>query len=177
MGAALLCAKLQATLRALAPQAADLESLGGALNGILERAGLDNRFATLFYCEVAASAPAVRYLNAGHNPALLVRAGTIEVLAASAPPLGMLPGIRYAQGEVSLQPGDVLALYSDGITEATDAAGAEFGVGRLEDALLGAGDRSAESIGRAILGAASEFLGGEKPHDDQSILVLRRIAS
>jgi hypothetical protein len=60
MGAALLCAKLQATLRALAPDAPDLESLGARLNGVLERSGLDNRYATLFYCEIAPGEGEVR---------------------------------------------------------------------------------------------------------------------
>jgi sigma-B regulation protein RsbU (phosphoserine phosphatase) len=177
MGAALLCAKLQATLRALAPSASSLEALGTSLNGVLERSGIENRYATLFYAELAADASDVRYLNAGHNPALLVRRGAIESLAASSLPLGMLPGVAYSQGSVTLSPGDLLVLYSDGITEATNAAGEEYGLARLEAAVRTVSTLSSEAAAKAILASAGRFVGGEKPHDDQSILVLRRTSA
>ena len=174
MGAALLCAKLQATLRALAPQAKDLESLGAGLNGVLERAGLDNRYATLFYLEIAPRDPEVRYLNAGHNPALVVKPSGILPLTASSLPLGMLPGTAYAQGTVAFAAGDALVLYSDGITEATNAAGSEYGLARLESVVGEGRALSAEALARTILADVARFLDGERPHDDQSILVLRR---
>jgi len=176
MGAALLCAKLQATLRALAPISSDLETLGASLNGVLERSGLDNRYATLFYAELAANSPEVRYLNAGHNPALLVRRDTIQSLAASSLPLGMLPGVAYTQGTATLDPGDLLVLYSDGITEATNFAGEEYGLPRLESAVRAALTLPAEAAAKSILESARRFVDGEKPHDDQSILVLKRMA-
>jgi hypothetical protein len=174
MGAALLCAKLQATLRALAPSAQNLEALGASLNGVLERSGLDNRYATLFYAEIAPRSSEVRYLNAGHNPALLVRGETIEPLAASSLPLGMLPGIAYTGGTARLQAGDVLLLYSDGITEATNVLGEEYGLARLCAAVKPAASLPAEGAAKQILESALRFVDGEKPHDDQSILVLRR---
>jgi serine phosphatase RsbU (regulator of sigma subunit) len=175
MGAALLCAKLQATLRALAPTATDLEMLGTSLNGILERSGLDNRYATLFYAEISADSATLGYLNAGHNPALLVRENAVETLAASSLPLGMLPGIAYTQGTATLKTGEILVLYSDGITEATNAAGEEYGLTRLTQVVRDAARLTAEGAARRILEDASRFVSGEKPHDDQSILVLRRI--
>ena len=174
MGAALLCAKLQATLRALAPAAVNLEALGASLNGVLERSGLDNRYATLFYAEISAGSSEVLYLNAGHNPALLVRGNTIEPLAASSLPLGMLPGIAYTQGSATLGAGDQLVLYSDGITEAMNASGEEYGLPRLQSAVRAASSLRAEAAARQILGSAGRFVEGEKPHDDQSILILRR---
>ena len=174
MGAALLCAKLQATLRALAPTASDLRALGASLNGVLERAGLDNRYATLFYAEIASGSAELRYLNAGHNPALLVRGETIEPLPASSLPLGMLPGMVYEEGMVFLRPGDALVLYSDGITEATNALGEEYGLPRLSAAVTSAARLPAEAAARQVLDSALGFVDGEKPHDDQSILILRR---
>ena len=176
MGAALLCAKLQATLRALAPQAPSLESLGAALNGVLERSGLDNRYATLFYAEIEAGSGALRYLNAGHNPALHVKDGGIDTLSASSLPLGMLPGTAYGQGAAILAPGDVVVLYSDGITEATDARGLEFGLERLQACVRDAAGLPPGDIVRRVLDDVSLFLDHEKPHDDQSLLVLRRTA-
>jgi hypothetical protein len=177
MGAALLCAKLQATLRALAPEAANLEALGASLNGVLERSGLDNRYATLFYAEIAPGSSELRYLNAGHNPALLVHGTSIEFLEASSLPLGMLPGIAYTQGTATLTPGDVLVLYSDGITEAMNAAEEEYGLDRLKAAVRGAASLPAEAAAREILASAGRFVQGEKPHDDQSILILRRLGA
>ena len=174
MGAALLCAKLQATLRALAPSAPDLEALGASLNGVLERSGLDNRYATLFYAEIAPGSTEVRYLNAGHNPALLVSRGTIQPLQASSLPLGMLPGSAYTQGSATLEADDFLVLYSDGITEATNTSDEEYGLARLKDAARAVSSCSAEAAAKGILESASRFVGGEKPHDDQSILVLKR---
>jgi hypothetical protein len=176
MGAALLCAKLQATLRALAPEAANLPALGARLNGVLEKAGLDNRYATLFYCEIAPGRAAIPYLNAGHNPALLISNGAVTQLVASSLPLGMLPGIRYTQGSVSLEPGDTLVLYSDGITEATNALGEEYGLKRLCEVGLDGASMRAEDLAKRVLADVSAFLVGEKPHDDQSLMVLRRTA-
>jgi sigma-B regulation protein RsbU (phosphoserine phosphatase) len=161
-------------LRALAPQAESLEALGASLNGILERSGLDNRYATLFYAEIGAGGPGVRYLNAGHNPALLVHDGSIATLSASSLPLGMLPGSAYRQGTAELAPGDALVLYSDGITEAANFAGEEYGLPRLIDVVRGSAGLSAEAMAKRILAAAGAFVGGEKPHDDQSILIVRR---
>ena len=157
MGAALLCAKLQATLRALAPAAANLEALGASLNGVLERSGLDNRYATLFYAEIAAGSSEVRYLNAGHNPALLVTEHTIEPLEAASLPLGMLPGIAYTQGVATLNPGDVLVLYSDGITEAMNAGDEEYGLPRLMIAARAGFQLPAEAAAREIIESAGRF--------------------
>jgi sigma-B regulation protein RsbU (phosphoserine phosphatase) len=176
MGAALLCAKLQATLRALAADAPDLEHLGARLNGVLERSGLDNRYATLFYCELAGDTAEVRYLNAGHNPAFLVRGDRIDALEASSLPLGMLPGVSYTQGRVALGAGDTLVLYSDGITEATSISGEEYGPERLRRIVLANAGGPAASMARGVLDDVAAFLLGEKPHDDQSLMVLRRTA-
>ena len=177
MGAALLCAKLQATLRALAPGAASLEALGADLNGVLERSGLDNRYATLFYAEIVAGSGELRYLNAGHNPALHLRDGRIDTLAASSLPLGMLPGTAYGRGVAQVAPGDVVVLYSDGITEATDTTGTEYGRERLETALRAAAGLPAEALVSRVIEDVKRFLAHEKPHDDQSLLVLRRTSA
>src|SRR5678815_2429096 len=90
LGAALLMAKLQATLRAAAPDSPSLAALGARMNSILLRNGVENRYATLFYFEIAPASGAVRYLNAGHNPALALRSTEIDSLGAASPPLGML---------------------------------------------------------------------------------------
>ena len=175
MGAALLMAKLQATLRAVATGGDDLGLLGARLNGILHRDGIDNRFATLFYAELRPASGEVRWLNAGHNPALVLRASRPPgELGASAPPLGMLSGIAYMGDTVLLEPGDMLVIYSDGLTEATNPREEEFGLERLRQLAPRLRPLAPDAAGALILAEADAFLAGERAHDDLSLILLRR---
>jgi hypothetical protein len=174
LGAALLMAKLQATLRAIVSDHPDLEHLGRRLNAVLVQDGLANRYATLFYAEVEPGGGALRYLNAGHNPPLLARWSGIEELGASSYPLGMLEDVDYRQGELELRPGEMLIAYSDGLTEARNAAGEEFGIERLRQALARLRNLPAEDAGRSLLEEVDLFLGGQRLEDDLSLIVLLR---
>ena len=174
LGAALLMAKLQATLRALAPECRSLAELGARLNAILCRDGLDNRFATLFYLEVVPGESRVRYLNAGHNPPFLARASGIETLEPSARPLGMFPRETYQEGSIDLAPGDLLVIYSDGLVEARNARDEEFGAERLRLILPPMRGLPAEDAGARLLAEADRFLGDERPLDDLSLVVIVR---
>jgi hypothetical protein len=175
LGAALLMAKLQATLRALVPECASLASLGERLNAILNRDGLENRFATLFYLEVTPGSGRVRYLNAGHNPPLVLRRdGRVERIAASSVPLGMFPSATYEEGSMDLLPGEALVAYSDGLVEATNAADEEFGLERLERSVARLRAVPVPVWGKEMLAELEAFLGGGKPADDVSLLVVRR---
>jgi sigma-B regulation protein RsbU (phosphoserine phosphatase) len=174
LGAALLSAKLQATLRALIPQAPSLDELGLRVNTILHRDGLDNRYATLFYAELEHDSGQVRYLNAGHNPALLIRKDGVERLSASSYPLGMLPGASYEESTVYVEPGDVIVAYSDGLTEAQNTAGEEFGPDRVEALLPTLKEHSPDDIGSGILAEVDRFLGGARASDDLSLVVVVR---
>jgi len=174
LGAALLMAKLQATLRSLAPECRTLSDLGGRLNAILCRDGLENRFATLFYLEISPGSPRMRYLNAGHNPPFVLRKKTTESLQASAIPLGMMAGTVYTEGELTLDPGDLLVVYSDGLTEARNTQDEEFGADRLQELLPRLRGLSAEESVRVVIDEVTAFLGRERPHDDLSLVVLAR---
>src|SRR5262245_3919810 len=174
LGAALLTAKLQATLRALVPGRPALSDLGTEMNEIVHRDGIDNRFVTMFYFELQAGNGSLRYLNAGHNPPLVQRAGSTESLMASAIPLGMLTGTTYTEGKVKLDPGDMLVVYSDGLTEARNARDEEFGSERLQALLPRLRGLSAEQSVRVIIDEVNAFLGKERPHDDLSLVVLVR---
>lgn len=176
LGAALLMAKLQASLRATAPGAPDLASLGARLNGILCRDGLDNRFATLFYLEAPAQGGPTRFLNAGHNPPLLARAGEVVLVEQASRPLGMFPESEYSEGRLELAPGDLLVIYSDGLVEAHDAAEREFGLDRLKDLVGTLRDRPPAEAGRVILEEVNRFLGEDRPQDDLSLILLQRSA-
>jgi serine phosphatase RsbU (regulator of sigma subunit) len=177
LGAALLTAKLQATLRALVPDIPSLDDLGDQLNTILHRDGLDNRFATLFYCELERGGSEVRFLNAGHNPACVLRHGEMECIDASALPLGMLPDTRYRSGSVDLEPGETLIAYSDGLTEAANDRDEEFGFERLRALLPEVEDLAPDEAGKRILAEVDRFLEGRRPGDDLSLVVVRRLGS
>jgi len=148
LGAALLSAKLQATLRALGPESPSLDELGERMNTILVKDGIENRFATMFYAELGPDSGHVRFLNAGHNPPYLFRgSGEIQELRASSLPLGMLPGTTYTEGLADLETDEFLLVYSDGVTEATDVRGEEFGEARVRALLPELGRLTPERAG------------------------------
>jgi serine phosphatase RsbU (regulator of sigma subunit) len=175
LGAALLTAKLQATLRALLPESAGLAELGGRVNTIFHRDGIDNRFATLFLAQLEHDTGHLRYLNAGHNPPFVVRRDRqFERLPASSYPLGVLATAVYAEGTVELGAGDLMLAYSDGLTEALDASGQEFGIERLEALLPELLDLGPEEAAARVLAAFDRFIGDERPRDDLSLAVIVR---
>jgi hypothetical protein len=174
LGAALLMAKLQATLRALAPEGGSFDALGERLNGILSRDGLENRFATLFYLEVEPGSGRVRYLNAGHNPPLVLRGGSIDRIGPSSVPLGMFPSARFQEGAIDLAPGEALVAYSDGLVEATSPAEEEFGIERLEAKASTLRESSPQDLGESVLRELDAFVEDARAADDVSILILRR---
>ncbi|HET9480917.1 MAG TPA: PP2C family protein-serine/threonine phosphatase, partial [Candidatus Polarisedimenticolia bacterium] len=178
LGAALLMAKLQATLRAAAPEAEGPGALGARLNEILLRDGLDNRYATLLYFELEPGSGAVRYLNAGHPPPCLVRAARrgapVETGSSVSPPLGMIPGARMIEQRLEASDGDLVLLYSDGLTEARNEQDEEFGGERLAALLPALSGMDAARAGERILEAVDRFLAGWRLHDDLTLVVLSR---
>jgi sigma-B regulation protein RsbU (phosphoserine phosphatase) len=174
LGAALFMANLQATLRALAPSHPSLASLGAEVNQIFCRDGLPNRFASLVYLVLEADGGRVRLLNAGHHPPLLVRGSTTSELPRGTLALGLSPKALYEEQQFDLDPGDLLLVYSDGLTEARNEYGAFFGEERLNDLLCRMKGRSAQTAGQLLLRALDQFVGHAPTHDDLSLVVLRR---
>ena len=174
LGAALLMAKLQATLRATVPDAVSLTRLGERLNTILLRDGIDNRYATLFYLELSADSGQIRYLNAGHNPPCLLRASGLEMLPAISPPIGMLSTARFVESALELAPGDMLIAYSDGLTEARNGSDAEFGTARLTAIATSLRGLDAQTAGTRILAEVDAFQNETRAHDDLSLVILAR---
>src|SRR5439155_18782298 len=113
----------------------------------------------------------LRYCNAGHNPPYLLRAqGGRETLGATGIPFGIDSELPYGIDEVALHPGDTLFMFSDGITEAFNDAGADFGTARLEAALeAGRGDSAADLVA-GVLGATAGFVAGAERSDDITCL-------
>lgn len=172
--AALLMVKLQATLRSLVPLFPALDALGVSVNRILCRDGLPNRFATLVYLVLTPDSGRVRYMNAGHLPPQVIRGASIEDLPGGSIALGFVPDAEFAERTVDLSEGDLLVVVSDGVVEAMNAAGDFFGDDRLRAAIAAAQGGAAKDLGRSILTALQAFIGEMRPHDDVSVVVVRR---
>jgi sigma-B regulation protein RsbU (phosphoserine phosphatase) len=116
------------------------------------------------------------YVNAGHNPPLLLRAGSGELveLTRTGMVLGLFDMVRYDQRSVQLQPGDLVLLYTDGVTDALDAQGNEFGLERLRDIILEHGGASAAELAGALDRALAEY-GGAVRYDDITVVVAKRL--
>lgn len=174
--AALLMAKLQATVRALASERTSLATLGEETNRILCRDGLPNRFATMVYAEVTADTGSVTVLNAGHPPPLVSRNGGLEELPLGGIALGIVADAAFSEQRIELARGEVLVIFSDGVTEAVNGSDEFFGDERLRTGLQALDGMGAAGIGSRVVAAVDEFVGPTRPHDDLSLVVLRRTA-
>jgi sigma-B regulation protein RsbU (phosphoserine phosphatase) len=131
--------------------------------------------ASLFQAHLDPGSGTLDYCNAGHPPALLLRAnGTIEALSAGGPLLGALETDSFVQGRVHLQAGDVLVIYSDGILDSTNRAGDQFGYERWEQNVQDMESRSADAVLFSLLGTVQDFADGCPLEDDMSLVVVRR---
>lgn len=174
--AALLMAKVQSTLRALASDEVSLGDLASRTNEILCRDGLPNRFATLVYLNLRDDSGQVQLLNAGHPPPIVVSGSRLHQLQPGNMALGLMTGVTFAEQAVELQPGELLVAYSDGVTEAQNEAGDFFGEDRLQAVLPVLKDVSARDGGLRLLETIDRFTGDRRPHDDLSLIVLKRLA-
>jgi phosphoserine phosphatase RsbU/P len=170
--AALLMSNLQAAVRGLASPALAPDGLCSRLNSLVcNNTGAD-RFITFFYARLDGPARLLHYANAGHNPPILLHAdGSHERLQAGGGVLGVFPRHKFASGAAQLAPGDRLILYTDGVTEACDAADEEFGEVRLLRLLQEHRTAAASALQAKILAVAGEFSRGHW-HDDATLLVL-----
>jgi hypothetical protein len=175
LGAALYMAKLQATYRALAPGFKSLKELGKAMNTIFCRDGVSSRFISMVYVEVSSGSGKVRLLNAGHLPPLLITKGGVTETAQGAAALGLTPDTEYAEQSLSMEPGDMLFVFSDGLTEARNSSGEFFGEKRVVDMLQGSDAVSAAELGSEILETVQQFTGHSRPSDDLSLIIMKRV--
>jgi len=142
------------------------------LNRVIHRSRLSSRFVSLFYGELESSGSLV-YVNAGHPPPLLFSNGGVETLAVGGTVVGPLPEARFRRGIARLQPGDLLAMCTDGILERRRASG-EFGEDGLRRTLEALGDAPVETLLEGVFSAAFRH-GEERPWDDDATaLVVRR---
>jgi serine phosphatase RsbU (regulator of sigma subunit) len=175
--AALLMSSLHAAIHAQAASHDSLVETISAVNRYLADNIPANRFVTLFYAELEPESGALAFLNAGHNPPLIVHAaGTVEQLASGGLPLGIKPDAEYREGRTRLQPGDVLVIYSDGVTEAVSPTGEEFGATRLYEVVSRNIEASAAGIRDRIESSLTKFAQGTSAADDITLVIVKRQA-
>jgi sigma-B regulation protein RsbU (phosphoserine phosphatase) len=173
ISAALLMASLQASLRAIALSGfSNLSDLMAKLNVLLYDASPANRFATFFCCLYEAPIGRLLYSSAGHNPALLLPAKTNQTtwLNTRGNALGLTRKSTYEQAELILNPGDRLVLYTDGVTEARNPAGDEFGEQRLVETVLATQDCTASALAAGVLTSTTTFAATATQHDDITVI-------
>lgn len=179
MPAALLMANLQARVQLLAEECRSITCVVSKLNRALSLHCPSNRFITFFACALNPADGEVTYCNAGHNPPFLIRAsGEAEVLREGGIILGIRPAEIYEEHHAHLDCGDMLVLYSDGVTEATEAgkgeAGEDFGMERLAGVLSQNRGLSAHRVIDAVRDAVRAYSGGVATDDDLTLVVIKR---
>ncbi len=169
--AALLIANVQSSLRTAALFAPDdFAGVVTAVNRQLQACSPADRYATLFYSVFDGNTRKLYYVNAGHNPAMVIGSdGAIRWLESGAPPVGFFAETVYEARTVQLNPGDLIVAYTDGIVEATNTAGEEWGVIGLLAAVSCCQMRQPDGIVQAVFAALDEF-SGDNQTDDATIL-------
>ena len=176
MPASLMMMGLQARVQVLAEEPQNLATVINRLNKITCQNCPSNRFITFFMCVLDPATGELAYCNAGHNPPVLVRAaGTVEYLDGGGPPLGILRIANFAEYRTQLAPGDVLAIYSDGVTEAMNAKDEEFGDEQFAEALMANRHKGAAEIVESVTQALIAFTDGSPAADDITLVVARRL--
>ncbi len=175
--AALLMSSLHAAVHAQADIHDSLVKTISAVNRYLVDSIPANRFVTLFYAELDPQNGTLSFLNAGHNPPLIVHTGgTMEQLASGGLPLGIMTNADFREGRTKLYPGDVLVIYSDGVSEATNPSGEEFGPTRLYEVVARNLEASAGGIRDRIESALTKFCQGTPAADDITLVIVKRNA-
>jgi len=178
IAAALMMASLQASLRGEATRAPDNLAVAIAnINRLVYEASSADRYATFFYGQYDPASRKFDYVNAGHNPPVLFHCAdgrwTVSRLDVGGTVVGLLESYAYQQGCVSLAADDVLVAYTDGISEAMNAADEEWGDDRMMETVKRCNGLPAQEVLQRIFTAADTFVAGAKQHDDMTLVILR----
>jgi serine phosphatase RsbU (regulator of sigma subunit) len=176
VGAALLMASFQASLRALIDVEPDPAALVGRLNKVMISNSPTNKYITVFYGELDPVTHTFEYVNAGHNPPIHLSRESSTELSACGPVVGIVPVVQYQKRVLQLEPGDLIVLYTDGITECMNPAGEEFGENGVMDFLLKNRDAKLEELAQSLEDFIREFTNAAPPIDDSTLIFLRRVS-
>lgn len=175
MPASLLVSTLHSALRVLLDHMDVSIDLVRRLNRHICESSAPNKFITMLLAAIDPSTGRLDYLNAGHNPGILLRAGgDVVELGTSGLPLGLLPGADFDSEHLTMEPGDLLCLYSDGITECEDPDDEQYGMDRLVELLKQHAAESLDEILAAIDRTMLDWAQGLAQGDDQTVVLLRR---
>jgi len=144
------------------------------LNRIINQSRMTTKFVSLFYGELEDEDGNFIYVNAGHPPPLHFQAKGVTTLRQTGMVLGPFASAAYSRGYLTLEKGDTLLLYTDGMIEATDGKGKEFGIERLKKTFFALRDRPSAEITQALIDRLAEFTRGRPPEDDRTVVVVRR---
>lgn len=175
ISAAILMANMQALLRTLSETGIPPAEVCRKLNHHLHQVTDASKFATFFYAEWCAAERRLTYVNAGHYAPVLLGSLCGLQLSEGGFPLGMFPSSEFQTGAVTLKPGDLLALYSDGLTEAVSKNGEDFGDGRLLAEIEKRSDQPLGEIQAGVLDAVRRWAAGDELEDDMTLLMVRAI--
>jgi len=174
LGAALLMAKLQTIIRALAPESKSLPQLFFKLNNAFHKDILPNSFASMIYLQIFTNRNEIELLNAGHLPPIIVSGKKIVKLNKGSVALGLVGNSEFKSENFILTDGDYFIAFSDGVTEARNINGDFLGNERLLNYLEKLTYQTPEELGQKILRQVEIFIGDAKKHDDLSIIILKR---
>ncbi|MCK5378613.1 MAG: SpoIIE family protein phosphatase, partial [Acidobacteria bacterium] len=177
IAASLLTASLEALSAGPLEEGIPLDDCCRRVSRLLYDRTPPEKYATAFIAEVEVSSGRVRYVNAGHNPGLVLRVGgEAEWLGPCGVPLGLLPTAEYTVGELEMSPRDVLMVYTDGLTEATNRDEEEFGDARLKLSALSNRLKPLKEMAGLIEKDLDHFTAGETYGDDRTLVLVRRCA-
>jgi serine phosphatase RsbU (regulator of sigma subunit) len=177
IAAALLMSVVQASLQVLSTEnRLSLPQLTEKMNGFLYRSTGTSKYATFFYAELDDRARRLRYVNAGHNPPYHVRRTesgvAITELKVGGTVLGLFPEMTYDEAEIALEPGDLVVAFTDGVPEALNVEGEEFGEERLKSVLRSVVGAAASEVSAQLAGTMREWIGEAEQYDDLTCLVV-----
>lgn len=177
VSASLLMASLRAALQSEVHSEYDIERMVKKLNDFVHRSSSTNKFITFFFSELNKKTSELKYINAGHNPPLIMDPkGNVRRLESSGFCLGMFPNIDYKLEKLNLNVGDTVLLFTDGITESRNKDNEEFEEKRMIQLMNKHSKIGAEDLIEKINQELEEFTVGTEPSDDQTIVVIKRVS-
>ncbi|MDH5405126.1 MAG: SpoIIE family protein phosphatase, partial [Candidatus Aminicenantes bacterium] len=175
VSASLLMASLRGAVHSEVYPHYKLEEMAAKLNNYVHRSSAINRFITFFFCELNRKSGELRYINAGHNPPLILdRKGKIHRLESCGLCLGVLPSVNYEAKKVALNPGDVALLFTDGITESLNKENEEYSEDKLIRLLKKHSNLPAQKLLERIFDEVNSFTSGAEQIDDMTLVVIKR---
>jgi serine phosphatase RsbU (regulator of sigma subunit) len=176
VGPALLMASLQASFHAWADESVPVAEMTGRLSEAISRRTGPDRFITFILVLLDPASGEIEYTNAGHNPGILLKVDkSMQELSSHGLPLALFPGKPYSSSRFTLGPGELLFLYTDGVTEANSPDGDEFGFPRLKEFIGARVGKAPSEIEEELLKDLEDHAQGEPFADDRTLVMVRRI--